>query len=452
MRSENTRTATFQSRSDVRAASPRPREHSGRSHLTEVDTRSARKTRGSSRIAIHDYCGHPFQFELSRELARRGHEVRHFFFAEDMGPKGNTQRLPDDPANFTVEPISIGRAYSKQNLIRRRAADILYGELASQRIAAFEPDVTISGNTPLEAQAAILKSVRRSGSSFLFWMQDFYSLAAAKILGRKLPVVGHAIGAYYRHLEASMLRQSDGVVLCSDDFKPALKSFGVTDDAIDVIPNWGALDTLPLRRKDNAWAMQHGLSDKFVFLYSGTLALKHNPDLLWALAERFENDPDVVIAVAASGVSYDTLKARNTEQPKSNLLFLPLQPMEVFPDALGAADVLVALLENDAGPFSVPSKVLSYLCGGRPILLSAPTSNLSVRLVQKASAGLCVSAGDREAFVAAAARLRNEPQTCTSCGAAGRAYAENAFDISNVADRFEATFARAITRTIARAA
>src|SRR5690349_23473871 len=126
MRSESTRTATFQSRSDERAASSRPRERAGRSHLTEVDTRSARKTRGSSRIAIHDYCGHPFQFELSRELARRGHEVRHFFFAEDMGPKGNTQRLADDPPNFTVEPISIGRAYSKQNLIRRRAADILY--------------------------------------------------------------------------------------------------------------------------------------------------------------------------------------------------------------------------------------------------------------------------------------------------------------------------------------
>ncbi|HMJ98048.1 MAG TPA: glycosyltransferase WbuB, partial [Reyranella sp.] len=100
---------------------------------------------GSSRIALHDYCGHPFQFELSRELARRGHEVRHFFFAEDMGPKGNTARLSSDPANFSIEPISIGRPYSKQNLVRRRQADILYGQLASQRIASFAPDVTISG-------------------------------------------------------------------------------------------------------------------------------------------------------------------------------------------------------------------------------------------------------------------------------------------------------------------
>lgn len=430
-------TALFQSRVQGRVSSPRFRD---------ADARPARKPRGTSRIAIHDYCGHPFQFALSRELARRGHEVRHFYFAEDMGPKGDTRRLPDDPASFSIEPISIGRSYSKQNLIRRREADILYGALASRTIASFAPDITISGNTPLEAQASILKGVRSSGSAFLFWMQDFYSLAAAKILGRKLPVVGHAIGAYYRHLEASMLRRSDGVVLASDDFRPALRGFGVTDDAIGVIPNWGALDTLPLRPKNNAWAAQHGLSDKFVFLYSGTLALKHNPDLLWALAERFRDDPAVVIAVAASGVSYDALKARHAEAPKSNLLFLPLQPMEVFPDVLGAADVLVALLENDAGPFSVPSKVLSYLCGGRPILLSAPTSNLSVRLVEQADAGLCIPAGDKQAFVAAAERLRAEPKACASFGVAGRAYAESAFDISNVADRFEAMFAKAVAR------
>jgi colanic acid biosynthesis glycosyl transferase WcaI len=411
--------------------------------MVEASTQPGQSACGLSRIALHDYCGHPFQFELSRELARRGHEVRHFFFAEDMGPKGDTRRLPSDPAGFSIEAISIGRPYSKQNLIRRRQADILYGELASRRIASFSPDVTISGNTPVEAQAPILKGVRRAGSAFVFWMQDFYSLAAERILGRKIPVFGHAVGAYYRHLEASMLRRSDGIVLASEDFKPALAGFGVRDAAVDVIPNWGALDTLPLRPKDNSWAMRHRLSDKFVFLYSGTLALKHNPDLLWGLAEHFEKDPEVVIAVAASGVSYDALRARNALQPKSNLLFLPLQPMDVFPDVLGAAGVLVALLENDAGPFSVPSKVLSYLCGGRPILLSAPPSNLSVRLVEKAGAGLCVSAGRKQAFVAAAERMRGDPQLCARFGAAGRAYAEAAFNISGVADRFEAVIARA---------
>jgi colanic acid biosynthesis glycosyl transferase WcaI len=399
------------------------------------------------KIALHDYCGHASPIDLSRELARRGHEVCHFYFAEDMGPKGVTQRVAGDPYNYSIEPISIGRPYTKQNLIKRRQADILYGNVASQRIASFAPDVTISGNTPLEAQAAIVTSVCRVGSAFVFWMQDFYSLAAARILSRKIPVLGHIIGAYYTQLEAHLLRKSDGIVLISEDFRPALRGFGIKDDdAAEIIPNWGAFDTLPSRPKDNAWAKEHGLADKFVFLYSGTLALKHNPDLLWSIAEHFEKDPSVVMVVAAAGVSFDALKARGAAERKPNLLFLPLQPVESFSNVLGSADVFVALLEDDAGQFSVPSKVLSYLCGGRPILLSAPASNLSVRLVEKAGAGFCIPTGDEKGFMAAADRLRGDPKMCATFGAAGRAYAENSFNLSFVTDRFEAVFAKAAAR------
>jgi colanic acid biosynthesis glycosyl transferase WcaI len=284
------------------------------------------------------------------------------------------------------------------------------------------------------------------GSSFIFWMQDFYSLAAARILGRKLPVLGHAIGAYYKYLEASMLRQSDAVVLISDDFRSALRGLGVDDAFTEVIPNWGALDELPLRPKDTAWASERQFSDKFVFLYSGTLALKHNPDLLWSLAERFEADPQVVIAVVASGVSYEALKARCASQPKPNLQLLPLQPMEVFPDLLGSADVLVALLESDAGPFSVPSKVLNYLCAGRPILLSAPSDNLSTRIVENAGAGVCVPPGGRKGFCCGSRPAAKAPKSRASMAAAGRAYAEGAFNIGAIADRFEETLAKASVR------
>jgi hypothetical protein len=49
--------------------------------------------------------------------------------------------------------------------------------------------------------------------------------------------------------------------------------------------------------------------------------------------------------------------------------------------------------------------------------------------------------------VAAADRLRSEQHTGAKFGAAGRAYAENAFSISRVADRFEATFGKAVGRS-----
>jgi colanic acid biosynthesis glycosyl transferase WcaI len=395
-------------------------------------------------IAVHDYAGHVFQFDLSRALARRGHVVRHFFFADDIGPKGPSQTGPDDPPTLSIEPISIGVPYSKDNFLQRRNGDLRYGQIAAQRIAAFAPDVVISGNTPLDAQTQILKRANASGAAFIFWMQDFYSLAIERLLGGRWMGAGRLITEYYKRIEGRLLTQSDGIVLISEDFVGPLATLAAVEDRVSVIPNWGALGTIPERPKDNPWSRRHGLHDRFVFLYSGTLALKHNPDWLWALATAFKNDPDVAVVLTASGVSYDALKARAQAESRPNLVFLPLQPVEDLPDLLATADVTVALLESDAGAFSVPSKVLSYLCAGRAILLAAPAANLAASMVTRAEAGLVVSAEDEAAFMAAARRLRAEAALRADFGRAARAYAETNFDIEAVADRFEAAFARAV--------
>jgi colanic acid biosynthesis glycosyl transferase WcaI len=44
------------------------------------------------KLVVHDYCGHPFQVQLSRNLAMRGHDVTHIYFADDPGPKGALAR------------------------------------------------------------------------------------------------------------------------------------------------------------------------------------------------------------------------------------------------------------------------------------------------------------------------------------------------------------------------
>lgn len=413
--------------------------------MTDITEAPVRRTVPALRIAVHDYAGHPFQFGLSRSLARRGHEVRHFFFAEDIGPKGSAERTPDDPAEFSVQPISMP-GYSKTNLLARRQGDIAYARRALDAISDFRPDVVISGNTPIEAQDILQRRLSRAGAAFVFWMQDVYSVAAGNILKARLPGVGHALAGYYAHLESGLVRRSDHVVLISESFAESFPKSGLTNDRVTVAPNWGALDEIPQREKRNAWATAQGLGEDFVFLYSGTLALKHNPEMLWALAKALDGSGRAKVVVAASGVSADALRARQAAEPLDSLVFLPLQPMADFPDMLGAADVVLALLERDAGRFSVPSKVLSYLCAGRAILLAAPAENQAAEVVLGAGAGVHVASGDADGFVRAALGLLEDETRRTALGRAGRDYAERTFDIDRVTDAFEGAFDAAVRR------
>jgi colanic acid biosynthesis glycosyl transferase WcaI len=386
------------------------------------------------KVLVHDYAGHPFQVLLSRTLAARGHNVTHAYFAEDPGPKGVLHSQKDEFSLHFAE-ISIGRPYNKSSLIARHVNDVKYGRRATRLIRDLRPDVVISGNTPTEAQAAIIRASKAVQASFVYWMQDFYSIAAGMLLSKQLGFAGVGIGWYYRFLERRQLRQSDAVVIITDDFRPLASTWARSSDKVYTIENWASFDDLPPVTKENDWSREHGLDDRFVFLYAGTLGRRHSPGFLVRLAQ--ECDSSACVVVVGQGVGMKQLEAAKEEHRLDSLRLLPLQPAQRFAEVLATGDVLVGLLEADAGTSSVPSKVQSYLCAGRPILLAAPSGNLAARNVAREYAGMVVSPHDEAIFVAAAARLRGDPQLRKQLGANGRAYAVRTFDIIKITDSFE---------------
>ncbi|MBT9446298.1 MAG: glycosyltransferase family 4 protein [Hyphomonadaceae bacterium] len=396
-----------------------------------------------SKIFLHDYAGHPFQAELSRALAARGHQITHAYFEGDAGPKGALEHAAGDPGSLTFAPVGIGETYSKTSFARRRFQDLSYGRAAAAAIVAARPQIVVSGNTPTESQVYIHRAARQVGARFIYWCQDFYSIAVSKILSKKIPVVGAGVGLYYIALERAQMRDADAVILITEDFAPQTRAWGVDPAKLHVIPNWGAIDQIPIMPKTNAWAAEHGLNGKTVLMYTGTLGLKHNPDLLIELARRYRDRPDVVVVVVAAGIGVSRLEAAKAAESLDNLRLLPLQPFDRLAEVLASADVLAAVIERDAGEFSVPSKVLSYLCAGRPVLLAAPQANLAAKTIAAERCGLVCEPEDVAGWVAAADRLLKDG---AEAGVAGRAYAERNFVLSRVADRFETVFEAALAR------
>ncbi|MCU0795779.1 MAG: glycosyltransferase family 4 protein [Akkermansiaceae bacterium] len=390
------------------------------------------------KIVVHDYAGHAFPTSLSRALARRGHEVVHAFAGSLQTPRGDLRHREGDPATLEFRELAMDPEYPrfKYSFARRRNMEVKYGKGAAQFIRDWKPDAVLSGNTPTETQDPIARATTEVGGRFCYWVQDFYSLAVDQLLRRKIPVAGPLIGRWYRHLDARQFRQSHRIIPITEDFNPILtREFGVDPSRIEVVPNWAVIEELPTRDKANPWALRHGLHNRFVFLYSGTIGMKHNPAMLLELARRHRQDPDVRVVVISEGIGADWLRREGADLP--NLLVLPYQPFEDLPQVLATGDVLVGLLDNEAGSFSVPSKTLSYLCAARPLLLSVPSSNLAARITRDNGAGLTVEPGDLDGFLAAAANLHGSAALRSSLSDNARGYAEATFPIEDKADTFE---------------
>jgi glycosyltransferase involved in cell wall biosynthesis len=388
------------------------------------------------RLLVHDFAGHPFQVQLSRELAVRGHRVTHAYPAGLDGPKGRLEKSVGDSELLTVQPVPLSATFRKYSAWRRFATQRQYASDLQLLIDRERPDVVLSGNTPIDVQAQLLWHCRGNDIGFVHWVQDVYCQAIEFFLRNKLGGLAAPLSLPFRMLEKKVSSASDAVVVIAPAFRDLLINWGVPVSKIQVIENWAPLEEMPPRSRRNPWSEGHMLSAKTVFLYSGTLGLKHRPDLLYKLAQSLDDNCQVV--VISEGVGRDYLE---NLPPRKNLLLLNFQPYDKLPDALATADVLLATLEKDAGEFAVPSKILSYLCAGRPILLSAPRTNLAASVIDRSGGGLVVDPDDPSAWLDSAKRLASRADLRLSFSQKARKYAEQTFDIKKIASAFEAVVA-----------
>jgi len=390
------------------------------------------------KIFVHDFAGHPFQIQLSNELARRGHSVVHAYFADIPGPKGKFSGTGELP-NLRVEPIHVKRPFAAYSYFQRMITHREYAGILTAKIREFEPDVVLSGNTPTDAQYLLNRECKRRNIRFIHWMQDFYALALEALLTRKLGSGGGKLCALPFHLlERKIFKSSDAVVYISDDFAAYAAKQNYSPNRSVVIENWASLNDLPVRPKNNRWARENELHDKFVFLYSGTMGLKHNPHTLLQLSRRFQSCEDVRIVLVSEGIGRDILEEAKKKERLDNLVLLDFQPYGLLPDVLASADVLLASVEPDAGSFCVPSKILSYMCSERPILMSVSPQNLAARIVARSDAGFVTAPGDDEGFMNKALELYENPRRWRELARNARRYAESTFDIDQIGSIFEA--------------
>ncbi|HEX3601086.1 MAG TPA: glycosyltransferase family 4 protein, partial [Lacipirellulaceae bacterium] len=390
------------------------------------------------RIIVHDFAGHPFEVQLSRALAARGHHVLHLYCESTLTPRGALRRTAADPRTFDINGVGLSETIPKTNFFRRFKLESQYAHKLIGVCEQFQPDVVISANAPSIPQYRLARWCQRRKVRLVSWVQDIYGLAAYRLLSKKLPLIGHAVGQYFIHLDKWSARHSAALVVISDDFRKVFRGWGIDKSRLHVIHNWAPLDEMPQRPRENEWSRAQKLGSNLRFIYAGTLAMKHNPALLLELARTLDQPGRGELIVVSEGPGIEWLTTKAAEQKLRALRCMGFQPFEALPDVLGSADILVAILEADAGVFSVPSKVLSYFCAGRPVLLAVPKQNLAAKIVVESHAGLVVEPTDINGFCSAARRLIDSPQLRDQSGQAARQYAEKNFDIRRIAKEFEA--------------
>ena len=95
---------------------------------TVVDLRS----RGVSRVLVHDFAGHPFQIDLSRALARRGHVVQHVYCRSYTSGKGRFDVDEGTDLRVVGSTSAVLRPYSPMRASARRPPTVALRQIAGR--------------------------------------------------------------------------------------------------------------------------------------------------------------------------------------------------------------------------------------------------------------------------------------------------------------------------------
>ena len=248
--------------------------------------------------------------------------------------------------------------------------------LALSRKVFRHADVVMAATTPPVLVAATCSLMSRSvGARFVYHKQDIYP--------EVMSASPHGIRRLLRGLDTLTDRRAARVVVLSEDMADAITERGVDGRRIEVINNFDPWqvpsEPLALPAPDRPLTV----------VFAGNIGRFQGLDAVFDLVRRFDNDPGIVFHFYGDGTRMDDLRALAVESPRVFVHgFAPA--VEVAEFVRTSADLGLVSLEPGVIRFAYPSKTMTYLRHGCPLLVLVESSALS-RMVKDEGIGVAGS-------------------------------------------------------------
>lgn len=199
---------------------------------------------------------------------------------------------------------------------------------------------------------------------------------------------------------------------------------GVPAGRIREISNWATGDLEIVRGTANQLLTAWNLQGKFVLLYSGNLGVAHDFEtILRAVAEARASLPHLRLVMIGKGGRIPEMDGLVRERGLTDVvMFRPLVPPELLPQALGVADLALVTLRPGFEGLVVPSKLLGHMGRGVPTLFVGPEQSDAADLIARSGGGFSVRNGDSAAITARLVELAQDKGALERMGAAAKAY------------------------------
>jgi glycosyltransferase involved in cell wall biosynthesis len=370
--------------------------------------------------------------ELATYLASRGHRTT-IIASEVSYLTGTTVAAGDREETPGVRVIRLPGSDLHKSFLARGTSFARFGANALKTALAIKDVDVVWGTTPPLPQLlpAWLASLRAPGGLVVEERDLWPEFAIGMGVLKPGAVTDVALG-----FKRWIYRRAKRVIINSPGFLPFLRSYGVDEAKINIIPN--GVDPTPFdpEQRGEEHRAAWGADQRFVVLYAGALGPANALEVVLDAAAELR-DTRALFVLVGDGKARPGLERAASDRGLDNVRFVAAVPKDAVPGVLAAADATLACL-RDIPLFrtTYPNKVFDYMAAGRPVLLQI--DGVIRQVVEESRAGLFVEPGDAHALASAVRQMMEHPDAAREMGRRGRKAVCERFDRRLQGEQLEA--------------
>jgi colanic acid biosynthesis glycosyl transferase WcaI len=387
---------------------------------------------------------------LAQSFAQMGHQVT----VITCYPSYNLKEIPyqfrrgilrkDTEENITIKRVRIPK-FSRTNKIARGVEHFIFGMFLSV-LTIFSPktDGNIVFSPPLPLPWLIIGVGKLRRVKTIVNIQDLFPLEAVE-LGM---LTNRYLIRLFEGMERQVYRHASEVTVHSPGNQRHVISRGANEKHVHVVYNWVDTNFIHPQSKQNEFSRNHKLGDQFIVSYAGTMGWAQDMGTIINCANELRHQTNILFVLVGDGVEKDKAIKVGEELGLTNIYWLPMQPLSVYPEILASSDLSLINLHPELHTPVVPSKLLSIMAAGRAVVASLPDESDARQIINEAQCGICVDAGDGHALAEAIRKLESDRDLSNKMGKSGRAYIESHFSRQVCTKQMEAIIMNSIGANI----
>ena len=367
--------------------------------------------------------------DLLQEFVDHGHFV--YAISPTERRQGQETHLSQDDAQVKVLRLRIGNT-QKTNLIEKGISTITLEQIFIQAIKKYTSqirfDLVLYSTPPITLCNAVQYIKKRDNAKTYLLLKDIFPQNSVDLgMLRKSGIKG-ILYRMFRQKEKKLYRISDYIGCMSPANVEYVRAHNewMPDQVIEVNPNCinpaesGWIEDQERMKLRQAYGIP---TDKVTFLYGGNLGRPQDVNYIVECLKACQTMPDICFVIAGSGTDQHILQEYIDQEHPSHVKLMPQMPKDDYEKMVRCCDVGLIFLDHRFTIPNFPSRLLSYLDAGLPVLAATDYNTDIGDVIREGGFGAwCESAGT-EQFVCCVREFLDEDKR-QQMGLRARAYLE----------------------------